>query len=69
MAKQKQQPNDSLIPKRPYWANCTAVGCGRGYTAKDRATAGHHCICGKSITWNCSISKDQPTFTSYKRVR
>ena len=33
MAKKKIEISDDLIPKRPYWANCTEMGCGRGYTA------------------------------------
>lgn len=66
MAKHKQVYQNELIPRTQFWANCCAVGCRRGYTARDRATAGHHCICGAVITWNDGNSKDRPTFMSYK---
>ena len=69
MAKQKTETHDSFIPKRPFFANCCVIECKRGYTATNRATAGHHCICGSVITWNDMTSKDKPTFNSYKGIK
>ncbi len=54
------------IPEARFIANCTH--CHRGYTAKERSGAGHHCICGKKMLWNdLDMPKAKPNFMSYKK--
>ena len=62
--KYKNTAGENFVPARPFFANCMKISCGRGYTAKNLETAGHHCICGAKMTWNEPDNKTRPTFLS-----